>query len=125
MHDMHHALHAPTPLGAGLVAPFLPRPPVFSHVAAPPGLLGGAGKLAQQTQGTDKRTSVVFIALIVFMECLHQSSIHPSVSSCLQVGLASYSNEVNSTGWAFLELQTKPNFPDKIQAYAAGTYSKV
>jgi len=37
-----------------------------------------------------------------------------------KVGLASYSNEVNTTGWAFLEVQTKPNFPDKIQAYGAG-----
>jgi len=37
-----------------------------------------------------------------------------------KVGLASYSNEVNTTGWAFLEVQTKPHFPDKIQAYGAG-----
>jgi len=37
-----------------------------------------------------------------------------------KVGLASYSNEVNTTGWAFLEVETKETFPDKIQAFAAG-----
>lgn len=41
-------------------------------------------------------------------------------SSAHKVGTAKYSNEVNSTGWTFLDLETLPQFPDKIQAFAAG-----
>ncbi|RVE52351.1 hypothetical protein evm_002989 [Chilo suppressalis] len=38
----------------------------------------------------------------------------------VHVARATYSNEVNSTGWAFLELHTTEDSPDEQQAYAAG-----
>ncbi|XP_047033955.1 putative phospholipase B-like 2 [Helicoverpa zea] len=36
------------------------------------------------------------------------------------VARATYSNEINSTGWAFLELHTRAECKDEKQAYAAG-----
>ncbi|KAH9642306.1 hypothetical protein HF086_009670 [Spodoptera exigua] len=36
------------------------------------------------------------------------------------VARATYSNEINSTGWAFLELHSSRDFSDEKQAYAAG-----
>ncbi|KAJ8714282.1 hypothetical protein PYW08_007902 [Mythimna loreyi] len=36
------------------------------------------------------------------------------------VARATYSNEINATGWAFLELHTSADFSDVKQAYAAG-----
>ncbi|CAH0728674.1 unnamed protein product, partial [Brenthis ino] len=38
----------------------------------------------------------------------------------VHVAKATYSNEINSTGWAFLELHTSPDVSDEKQAYAAG-----
>ncbi|XP_038207015.1 putative phospholipase B-like 2 [Zerene cesonia] len=38
----------------------------------------------------------------------------------VHVARATYSNEINSTGWAFLELHTTPDSSDEKQAYAAG-----
>ncbi|XP_047512871.1 putative phospholipase B-like 2 [Pieris napi] len=38
----------------------------------------------------------------------------------LHVARATYTNDVNSTGWAFLELHTSPDASDEKQAYAAG-----
>lgn len=38
----------------------------------------------------------------------------------LYIARALYSNEINSTGWAFLELQTSEKYSDERQAYAAG-----
>ncbi|XP_075982708.1 putative phospholipase B-like 2 [Anticarsia gemmatalis] len=38
----------------------------------------------------------------------------------VHVARATYSNEINSTGWAFLELHTSASSPDEKQAYAAG-----
>jgi len=36
------------------------------------------------------------------------------------VGVANYTNAVNQTGWAYLEIETYEQFPDEIQAHAAG-----
>jgi len=36
------------------------------------------------------------------------------------VGQANYQNAVNTTGWAFLELETSGDFSDVVQAYGAG-----
>ncbi|CAK1547522.1 unnamed protein product [Leptosia nina] len=38
----------------------------------------------------------------------------------VHVAKATYSNEINSTGWAFLELHTSPDSSDEKQAYSAG-----
>merc|ERR1712226_263403 len=36
------------------------------------------------------------------------------------VAWGNFTNMVNATGWSFIEIQTDPKFPDKIQAFAAG-----
>jgi len=36
------------------------------------------------------------------------------------VGVANYTNAINQTGWAYLEIETYEHFPDTIQAHAAG-----
>jgi hypothetical protein len=36
------------------------------------------------------------------------------------VAVANYSDAINETGWAFLDLATSPTFPSEVQAYAAG-----
>ncbi|CAH2094907.1 unnamed protein product [Euphydryas editha] len=38
----------------------------------------------------------------------------------VHVAKATYSNEINNTGWAFLELHTSADSSDEKQAYAAG-----
>ena len=37
-----------------------------------------------------------------------------------RVGVATYQNAVNSTGWGFLELETSGKFSSMVQAYGAG-----
>jgi len=41
-------------------------------------------------------------------------------SSPDKVATAVYSNKINSTGWAYLDIEASIEFPNKIQAYAAG-----
>eukprot|EP00095_Tigriopus_kingsejongensis_P006305 maker-scaffold61_size441589-snap-gene-0.13 protein:Tk06305 transcript:maker-scaffold61_size441589-snap-gene-0.13-mRNA-1 annotation:"hypothetical protein DAPPUDRAFT_213420" len=36
------------------------------------------------------------------------------------VAWANYTNDINQTGWSYLEVETDPKFPDKIQAFGAG-----
>ncbi|ODM95390.1 putative phospholipase B-like 2 [Orchesella cincta] len=36
------------------------------------------------------------------------------------IAKARYQNLVNKTGWAFVEVESKPSWPDEMQAYAAG-----
>jgi hypothetical protein len=36
------------------------------------------------------------------------------------VAVANYSDAINETGWAFLDLATSPTSPSEVQAYAAG-----
>uniref|UniRef100_A0A1I7SUI5 Phospholipase B-like n=1 Tax=Bursaphelenchus xylophilus TaxID=6326 RepID=A0A1I7SUI5_BURXY len=37
-----------------------------------------------------------------------------------KIAVGKYSNQVNSTGWGILEVETFPEFTDEVQAYAAG-----
>ncbi|VDM46360.1 unnamed protein product [Toxocara canis] len=37
-----------------------------------------------------------------------------------QVAVGRFRNAVNDSGWSFLEIETKPEYPPEIQAYAAG-----
>lgn len=36
------------------------------------------------------------------------------------VAVANFTNAINQTGWSYLEVTTYPQFPDKVQAFAAG-----
>lgn len=47
-------------------------------------------------------------------------SVQPGkdLKNCVAYGY--FSDEINTTGWSFLWIQTKSQFPDNIQAFGAG-----
>jgi len=49
----------------------------------------------------------------------HKFEVHPGVVANW-VAQANLTNRFNQTGWDFLEVQTSADYPDRIQAYAAG-----
>ncbi|XP_065301953.1 putative phospholipase B-like 2 [Dermacentor albipictus] len=45
---------------------------------------------------------------------------HGSFSTLTPVAWANFQNDIPKSGWSYLEVESSPNVPDEIQAYAAG-----
>ncbi|CAG9789569.1 unnamed protein product [Diatraea saccharalis] len=75
---------------------------------------------------------LLFMGFVLVCECKYGyitwtgNKAHIAVSDYyadipdVHVARATYNNEINSTGWAYLELHTNGDSPDEQQAYAAG-----